>query len=190
MMRRFIWLLFLPAGLAAQRPTVSPVLPRLLGRVQDTTISVWLFARPTASLDAISERAAAAGARVRVRSRWLHAVSADVPAAALRQLLQDPDLRRIQPLGRFTLRRPLPAPRIIAAPGAAPGDTCGVTAGDDPVLGPSAMPYRQLHLRPLTDQGINGTGVRIGRAQSRRALRAWISRAAPERRAAAVSMQP
>src|SRR3989454_10827430 len=162
MTRRFIWLLFLPAGLAAQRPTVSPVLPRLLGRVQDTTISVWLFARPTASLDAISERAAAAGARVRVRSRWLHAVSADVPAAALRQLLQDPDLRRIQPLGRFTLRRPLPAPRIIAAPGAGPGDTCGVTAGDDPVLGPSEMPYRQLHLRPLTDQGINGTGVRVG----------------------------
>src|SRR2546427_11926451 len=24
------------------------------------------------------------------------------------------------------------------------------------------MPYRQLHLRPLTDQGINGTGVRVG----------------------------
>lgn len=160
-MRRFIWLLFLPAGLAAQRPAVSPVLPRLLSRVQDTTVSVWLFARPTASLDAISERATAAGARVRVRSRWLHAVSADVPAAALRRLLQDPDLRRIQPLGRFKLRRPLPAPRIIAAP-AAPGDTCGVTPGDDPVLGPSEMPYRQLHLRPLTDQGIDGTGVRVG----------------------------
>src|SRR5206468_10747954 len=136
-MRRFIWLLFLPAGLAAQRPTVSPVLPRLLGRVQDTTISVWLFARPTASLDAISERAAAAGARVRVRSRWLHAVSADVPAAALRQLLQDPDLRRIQPLGRFKLRHPSPVPRSITAPVIGPGDTCGFTPGDDPVLGPS-----------------------------------------------------
>src|SRR2546422_9030818 len=162
MMRRFIWSFVLPVGWPAPGPAVSPVLPRLLGRVQDTTISVWLFARPTVSLDAISERAAAAGARVRVRSRWLHAVSADVPAAALRRLLEDPDPRRIQPLGRFTLRRPLPAPRIIAAPGAGPGDTCGVTAGDDPVLGPSEMPYRQLHLRPLTDQGINGTGVRVG----------------------------
>src|SRR5467141_4033244 len=162
MMRRFIWLLFLPAGLAAQRPAVSPVLPRLLGRVQDTTISVWLFARPTASLDTISARAAALGARVRVQSRWLHAVSADVPAAALRRLLEDRDLRRIQPLGRFKLRRPLPAPRTITAPAAAPGDTCGVTPGDDPVLGPSEMPYRQLHLRPLTDQGIDATGVRVG----------------------------
>jgi len=165
--RRFIWLVFLPAGLAAQRPAVSPVLPRLLSRVQDTTISVWLFAQPTASLDAISERATAAGARVRVRSSWLHAVSADVPAAALRQLLQDRDLRRIQPLGRFKLRPPVPgrppldAPRIITAPSAVPGDTCGVTPGDDPLLGPSAMPYRQLNLRPLTTQGIDATGVRI-----------------------------
>lgn len=162
MTRRFIWLLFLPAGLAAQRPSVSPVLPRLLDRVQDTTISVWLFAQPAASLDAISDRAAALGARVRVRSRWLHAVSADVPAAALRQLLADRDLKRVQPLGRFKLRHPMPAPRIIAAPGAGPGDTCGVSPGDDPVLGPSEMPYRQLHLRPLTDQGINGSGVRVG----------------------------
>jgi hypothetical protein len=161
-MRRFIWLLFLPAGLAAQRPAVSPVLPRLLSRVQDTTVSVWLFARPAASLDAISERVAAAGGRVRVRSGWLQAVSADVPAAALRRLLQDPDLRRIQPLGRFKLRRPLPSPRIFAAPAAGPGDTCGVSPGDDPVLGPSEMPYRQLHLRPLTDQGIDGKGVRVG----------------------------
>src|SRR5256712_555148 len=162
-MRRFIWLVFLPAGLAAQRPAVSPVLPRLLSRVKDTTISVGLFARPTASLDAISERAAAVGARVRVRSSWLHAVSADVPAAALRQLLQDRDLRRVQPLGRFKLRgeRPSLIPGIITAPAQGPGDTCGVTPGDDPVLGPSEMPYRLLHLRPLTDQGIDATGVRI-----------------------------
>ncbi len=159
-MRRFIWLVLLPAGLAAQRPAVSPVLPRLLARVQDTTVSVWLFARPTASRDVIGDRARALGARIRVRSRWLHAVSADVPAATLRQLLQDRDLRRVQPLGRFKLRgaRPSAAPRIIAA---GPGDTCGVTPGDDPVLGPSAMPYRQLNLQPLTDQGVDATGVRI-----------------------------
>jgi hypothetical protein len=167
-MRRFIWLLCLPAGLAAQRPAVSPVLPRLLTRVQDTTVSVWLFVQPWASLESVSARVLASGARVRVRSNWLHAVSADVPAAALRQLLEDRDLRRVQPLGRFRVRPPVPgrpvldaAPRIITAPGAGPGDSCGVTPGDDPVLGPSEMPYRLLHLRPLTDQGIDATGVRI-----------------------------
>ncbi|HUC41701.1 MAG TPA: S8 family serine peptidase [Gemmatimonadales bacterium] len=169
-MRRFIWLVFLPAGLAAQQPAVSPVLPRFLARQLDTTLSVWLFARPEVSLDVLRDRLATVGARVRVQSRWLHAVSADVPAAALRELLRDSQLRRIQPLGRFKLRRnprtgllPSPelAPRIITAPGA-PGDTCGFTTGDDPVLGPSEMPYRRLRLRPLTDQGIDGTGVRIG----------------------------
>ena len=166
-MRRFVWLIFLPAGLAAQQPVVSPALSRALTRVQDTTFSVWLFARPWASLDDVSDRVAAAGARVRVRSRWLHAISADVPAFALRQFLKDHNLSRIQPLGRFKLRsrpgHPTPdlAPRVTFAPAAGPGDTCGVSPGDDPVLGPSAMPYRQLHLRPLTDQGIDATGVRI-----------------------------
>ena len=163
-MRRFFWLLFLPAGLAAQRPAVSPVLTRLLARRPDTTVSIWLFARPTASLDSVTARVSASGenARVRVVSRWLHAVSADVPATALRQLLQDKDLRRIQPLGRFKLRHTNPVPRSITTPALVPGDTCGFTTGDDPVLGPSAMPYRQLHLRPLTDQGVDATGVRVG----------------------------
>src|SRR5207247_10097457 len=110
-MRRFIWLVFLPAGLAAQRPAVSPVLPRLLARVQDTTVSVWLFARPTASLETISQRATAAGARVRVRSRWLHAVSADVPAAPLRGLREDRHLRRTPPPARSQRRHPTPASR-------------------------------------------------------------------------------
>lgn len=165
-----MWLVFLPVGLAAQQPAASPVFARFLTRQTDTTVSVWLFAQPGASLETMSARVAAAGARVRVQSRWLHAVSIDVSTTALRGLLRDPTVRRVQPLGRFKLRPPRPArsgripelvPRALLTP-AAPGDTCGVTPGDDPVLGPSEMPYRLLHLRPLTDQGIDGTGVRIG----------------------------
>ena len=168
-MRRLLWLAFLPAGLAAQRPSVAPVFARVWQRAQDTTVSVWLFARPGVSLETLSDRASALGARIRVKSRWLHAISADAPTSALRVLAQDRDLRRIQPLGRFRLRAPMPgrplppielAPPIVLA-AAAPGDTCGVSPGDDPVLGPSEMPYRQLHLRPLTDRGIDATGVRI-----------------------------
>jgi hypothetical protein len=157
-MRRLIWLVFLPAGLAAQRPAVSPVLPRVLGRVQDTTLSVWLFARPGASLETVSNRAIAGGARVRVRSRWLHAVSADVPSATLRVLLQDRDLRRIQPLGRF--RRPRSTDRLLVPSPTAGEDTC--PPGGDPVFGPSEMPVRRLNLRPLTDRGGRGAGVRVG----------------------------
>ncbi|MEX2157084.1 MAG: S8 family serine peptidase [Gemmatimonadales bacterium] len=162
-----LWLA-IPASLAAQRPSVSPVLPRVWQRAQDTTLSVWLFARPGASLAAVADRAAALGARVRVRSRWLHAVSVDAPTPALRVLAQDRNLRRIQPLGRFR-RRPdlleieaVAPPQPVARAVAAPGDTCGVTPGDDPVLGPSEMPYRRLHLRPLTDRGVDGAGVRVG----------------------------
>jgi hypothetical protein len=165
-----IWLVFLPAGLAAQQPAVSPVFSRFLARQTDTTVSVWLFAQPGAALEALSARLSAGGARVRVQSRWLHAVSADLSTALLRGLLRDRDVRRIQPLGRFKLRPPTPprggripeAPAVIPSPALVPGDTCGFTPGDDPVLGPSEMPYRLLHLRPLTDQGIDGTGVRVG----------------------------
>ncbi len=166
-MRQLVWLLLLPAGLAAQRPSVSPVLPRVWQRAQDTSLTVWLFVRPHASLATVGNRAAALGARVRMQSRWLHAISVDAPTAALRVLAQDRDLRRIQPLGRFRLgprhtRRQIEAaPPTVLAPQQGPGDTCGVTPGDDPVLGPSEMPYRRLNLRPLTDQGVNGTGVRI-----------------------------
>ncbi|HYU28818.1 MAG TPA: S8 family serine peptidase [Gemmatimonadales bacterium] len=159
-MRRFFWIVFLPAGLAAQRPAVSPVLPQLLQRVQDTTVSVWLFARPGVPLDALSDRVTASGARVRVHSRWLNAISADVPSAALRMLLQDRDLRRVQPLGRFRVpadrRRAL---EVLRSPTGG-ADTC--PAGGDPVYGPSDMPYRRLHLRPLSDRGHRGAGVRVG----------------------------
>ena len=160
-MRRLLWLALLPASLSAQRPAsrpaVSPVLPRAWAR--DTVISVWLFVRPGVPLVATAQRAAGLGARVRVLSRWLHAVSVDAPTATLRTLALDPDLRRIQPLGRFRLAPRARMERLVAPSPAAPGDTC--PAGGDPLLGPSEMPYRQLHLRPLTDAGVDGSGVRI-----------------------------
>ena len=164
-MPRWFCLVFLPAGLAAQQPAVSPALPRLLSRVQDTTVTVWLFAHPEASLDAITARVAASGGRVRVRSRWLHAISADVPAAELRILMRDRDLRRIQPLGRF--RIPKSRSRFVESPGPrspTAGDTCPPDppgGGGDPVYGPSQMPYRRLDLRPLTGAGHKGAGVRL-----------------------------
>jgi len=142
-----------PAGLVAQRPAVSPVLPRMWQR--DTTLTVWLFVRPDVPLARAAARATAAGARLRVHSRWLHALGADVPTAALRQLARDALLRRIQPAGRW---RPLPGPDA-ATVGAAATDTC--PAAGDPTYGPSEMPYRQLDLRPLADAGYDASGVRI-----------------------------
>ncbi len=142
-----------PAGLAAQRPAVSPVLPRVWQR--DTTLTVWLFVQPAVPLERAAARAAAAGARVRVRSRWLHALGVDVPTAGLRELAREALLRRIQPAGRW---RPAPGPDP-AAQAATAIDTC--PAGGDPTYGPSEMPYRQLDLRPLADAGYDASGVRI-----------------------------
>jgi hypothetical protein len=152
--RRLVWLAFLPASLAAQRPAVSPVLPPVWNGLRDTTLSVWLFARRGVPLEAVAARAAGAGARVRVRSRWLHAISVDAPVSALRVLARDPGLRRIQPLGRF--RRHVGPPRPSVEQPGAPCDPSG-----DPTYGPSEMPYRRLHLRPLSDAGVDGAGVRI-----------------------------
>ena len=122
---------------------------------RDTTLTVWLFVRPDVPLARAAARATAAGARLRVHSRWLHALGADVPTAALRQLARDALLRRIQPAGRW---RPLPGPDA-ATVGAAATDTC--PAAGDPTYGPSEMPYRQLDLRPLADAGYDASGVRI-----------------------------
>ena len=111
------------------------------------------------SLPQAVARSAAAGATVRHTSRWLHAVSVTGATAALRLLAQDPSFQRIQPLGRWRLR-PGPDPtRVLAPPGPFALDTCG-PAGD-PTYGPSEMPYRQLNIRGLSDQGVDGTGVRI-----------------------------
>ncbi|HEY7685494.1 MAG TPA: S8 family serine peptidase [Gemmatimonadales bacterium] len=143
-----------PIGLAAQRPTLAPPLARALGR--DTTFTVWLFVRPGISLADASERATLAGAQVRTRSRWLHALGANVPTAVLVSLAREPALRRIQPMGRW--RRP-GTPEGVAEFVPALFDTCPATG--DPVYGSSEMPYRQLNVRPLADAGTTGAGVRI-----------------------------
>jgi subtilisin family serine protease len=122
----------------------------------DTVVHVWLFVHRATPLDTAVARAARAGARVRRRSRWLHAVSAAAPTSTLRALAREPALRRIQPLGRWR-RAPTPSPDPRLAH-AAP-DTC--PAGGDPVLGPSAMPYRRLNLGPLRSRGLDGAGVRV-----------------------------
>lgn len=152
------------AALRAQRPVLSPPLARVLGR--DTTVRVWLFARPEVPLEAAAARIAERGARVRVRSRWLHAVSADAPTAALRLLAGDAAFRRIQPVARWVRPRAAPGapapllPGLETAPQAVlAADTC--PAGGDPTYGPSAVPYRALDLGPLAAAGVTGAGARI-----------------------------
>lgn len=123
---------------------------------RDTSFSVWLFVRRDVPLADAAQRLRAAGVIPRTASRWLHALSASVPAQALVALGRERWIGRIQPLGRW--RRVAPPGRIDEWT-VLVGDTCA--AGGDPTYGPSEMPYRQLHLRPLADAGVNGSGVRV-----------------------------
>lgn len=123
---------------------------------RDTSFTVWFFMRADVSLAEAAQRLRSAGAIPRTSSRWLHAVSASVPAQTLVALGRERWIGRIQPLGRWRRVKP---PGGIDEWAVRVGDTCA--AGGDPTYGPSEMPYRQLHLRPLTDAGVNGSGVRI-----------------------------
>lgn len=139
---------------SAQQPTVSRSLERLLAR--DTVVTVWCFAAPDRSLEEIATLVLELGGSVRRRSRWLHAVSADIPAPSLAQARIRSALRHIQPVARFAGRLRLPAepatpqPGLVAPIGAA-----------DPRFGPAAMPLRRLNLFPLVRRGLTGAGVII-----------------------------
>lgn len=145
--------LTVPSSTTAQRPTVSP---SLAARTGDTTITAWIFVRPDAALEDAARRIASLGGAIRTTSRWLHAVSAAAPVVVLGQLAREPWVKHLQPVGRW---RRSTAPRVLDESAPAALDTC--PAAGDPTYGPSAMPYRQLGLRPLADAGVTGAGVRI-----------------------------
>jgi subtilisin family serine protease len=146
-------LLIAAAAARAQQPTVSPALERLAR--QETQLVVWLMAQPGRGLADVEQLILQVGGRVRHRSRWLHAVSAMVPAAALGLLRTQPGLRHIQPVVRFQGRREFIGSSVTSltrAPGATLADT---------LYGPSLMPIRQLNLLPLAERGIRGAGIKI-----------------------------
>lgn len=140
---------------AAQRPVVSRRLAPALAR--DSLHPVWLVARPSVPLDSLTRWIAARGGAPRHASRWLHAVSAVMPPAALDAARRFPGLARVQPVTRYRRGgRPEtvePGPGVPRVPVAAPAQ--------DSLFGPAAMPLRRLNLFPLVEQGLTGSGVRV-----------------------------
>lgn len=125
---------------------------------RDATAPVWLFVRPGRSLDSVRAFVVRAGGTVRRESRWLHALSAVLPPAALTAARDRRDLARIQPVARFG-RRPGPDTAAVVEPILLPPVALG--PAQDTLFGPSAMPLRRLKLFPLVDHGLRGAGVRI-----------------------------
>jgi len=131
---------------------VSRSLSPLVGR--DTTVAVWFFGTRHRSLDEVARAVEQLGARVRRRSTWLHAVSADVVAGALVRARSRPEFRHLQPVARFR-GRPEPDDEIAFAPAVSPA------VAQDSAYGPSAMPFRQLNLFPLHGRSVRGAGITI-----------------------------
>jgi subtilisin family serine protease len=137
----------------AQRPTVSPGLDRLAAR--DSLVTVWFFGDRTHPLDDVVAVVVELGGQVRHRSRWLHAVSATVPSAAIAGARGQSVFRHLQPVARVRGR---PEPELPTGPMFAP--PMGANQ-EDSLWGPSAMPFRQLNLFPLATRGVRGSGVTI-----------------------------
>ena len=141
------------SALAAQQPTVSSALDRVA--TQDTVVAVWFFGRPEYPLASVAASVRQMGGRVRRSSRWLHAVSADLPTSALGAARAGAAFRHIQPLVRV---RGHPEDDVAAvAPLAAPAAESQL----DSLYGGGAMPLRQLGLSPLAARNIRGAGVVI-----------------------------
>jgi serine protease AprX len=87
------------------------------------------------------------GARVRIESRWLNAVSAAVTADQAREIAALPFVREVRPVNRGVL------PEVEMAPGSA--------SGDGP-HGAAEEQLAQINLLPLHDLGFEGDGVIIG----------------------------
>ncbi len=146
-------LVCVPGIVGAQQATVSPFLTRALAT--DTSVTVWIFGRPQYSLAQLATAVNQVGGQIRRQSEWLHAVSAEMPSAALRAARTRPEVRHMQPMARFVGPRPDPGLSALPAP---------PVRGAPPIesdYGSSAMPLRRLNMFPLAKLGFRGLGVRI-----------------------------
>jgi len=147
-------------GARAQAPsTLSRRLVRALDR--DTTVRAWLIARPHADLAALAAAVRALGGRVRVTSRYINAVSADLPGTALRAATRLRDVVHVQPVAAY-IRQPEAhlVAGVVRTLGGAPAEPVRAQAPDT-LYGQLAWVVDQLHVRTLHQRGLRGAGVRI-----------------------------
>jgi subtilisin family serine protease len=138
----------------AQQPTVSRALQSMLRR--DSVVTIWFFGAPGSSLDEVAAAVTQVQGRVRHRSHWLHAVSADVPSGAVAVARTRREFSHLQPVARAY--RPLPYSEEVRRPLAPP---LRAPAEVDSLYGPSSMPFQRLGLFPLVDRGFRGAGLTI-----------------------------
>lgn len=114
-------------------------------------------------------RVRATGARLRVESRWLNALSVDATAEEIERVAALPEVASVRRVSRRAPRpvdvpRSLPAPDTDAAPGArrraaGPPGAAGPAQLD---YGPSQAQLQQIGVTALHEAGLSGAGIVIG----------------------------
>ncbi len=104
--------------------------------------------------DSYVQAVKATGARVRITSKWVNAVSVEATAEQLAAIRQLPCVKATQPVARS--RRPEPLPEINPLGAAGEGQH---TAG---FYGRSEEQLTQINLIQLHEAGYTGQGIRIG----------------------------
>jgi hypothetical protein len=99
---------------------------------------------------AYAEGVAAAGARIRTRSKWLNALAVTADRESIRRIAALPYVVRIREVA--SLAAPPPAPSPERKEGARPRDVG---------LGLSGVQLRQINVTPLLEAGFAGEGVHI-----------------------------
>jgi len=150
--------------LVAQVPRgVSPRLAAAVGR--DTTVLVWILARPHADLAALAAEVSAQGGRTRTTSQFLHGVSALVPGTALATLSRMADVARVQAVGAYYRKEPRERGRARAGSPSSPmlplSHAPTLLAPPDTTYGSDGWAFRQLNVPAVHALGARGAGVRI-----------------------------
>ncbi|RKY62038.1 MAG: hypothetical protein DRP99_06070, partial [Candidatus Latescibacterota bacterium] len=146
-------LMFVLVSLSPRAGEISPRLEGILSELPpEGRVLAWVDLTGEGKVpDAWVEEIAKTGARVRVRSEWLHSVSVRATREQLEEIASLPFVRGLSPVARFRRTEPMPSrppPLPKFPPGRAP-------------YGPSFLQLDILGVPELHDMGFTGRGVRI-----------------------------
>lgn len=138
---------------AAASLAAPPIAEDVLGQRVRRGVPILDNDRPLA--DTLAAMLVREGARIRIESRWLRAISIDAEPTVLRRIARHPAVRAIRPV-----RSGLPAhdgggTREVAAP------RTGSQTWDSAFYGPNWAALRELGIPALHQLGFAGTGVRV-----------------------------
>lgn len=135
-----------------------------IGRA-DTTVLAWVIAKPGSDLGALRVQLLARGARIRVVSQFVHAISIQITGALVAEIARLGGVARVQPVGTYFRRLTVDGGRSTTGNGAGRPSTVNrppsAVLAADTTYGPNFWVATQLDIPPLHARGLRGAGVRL-----------------------------